>query len=117
MQTTGKLFDDFAKMANGAAGAFAGVRHEIEAIVKQRLERVLSEMDLVPREEFDAMADVARRARLEQEKLEKRVGDLEAAVEALQKKAPAKTAGGKKAVSKKTAGKSAAKKASAKKPE
>ena len=120
MQTTGKLFDDFAKMANSAAGAFSGVRHEIESAVKQRLERVLSDMDLVPREEFDAMAEVARRARLEQEKLEKRVSELESAMGVRPKKASAKKASPKTDGMKKTATstgtKSRAKKTTAKKP-
>lgn len=102
MQTTGKLFDDLAKMANGAAGAFSGIRQEMEGMVKHRMERVLADMDLVTREEFEAMADVARRARSEQEKLERRVADLEARL------------GGKKAAAKKGTAKKAARKAAAK---
>lgn len=77
MQTTGKLFDDLARVANGAAGAASGIRAEIEGIVRQRLERLLSDMDLVPRDEFEAVKAVAQKAREEQEKLEERVAALE----------------------------------------
>lgn len=99
MQTTGKFFDDFARMTGGAAGVFAGLRDEVEAMVKSRLERVLAEMDVVPRDEFDAMRAVAVKAREEQEKLEERVAALEAQVEKLSTgKAPA----GRKSAARKT---------------
>ena len=100
MQTKGKLFDDLARVANGAAGPFSGVRHEIEGIVKQRLERVLADMDLVTRDEFEAVKDVAAKARLEQEALEKRVDALESELAKARKAAPAKKARTKKAASK-----------------
>lgn len=77
MQTTGRLFDDLARVANGAAGAMSGVKDEIEQMVKARLERVLADMDLVTREEFDAVKAVATKARLEQEALTERVEALE----------------------------------------
>lgn len=100
MQTTGRLFDDIAKVANGAMGALGGVKQEAEAVVKQRAERILADMDLVPRDEFDAMADVARRAREEQEKLTAKVADLEARLAKLEgpvaKKTRAKKAAAKK---------------------
>ncbi|MDW3204235.1 MAG: accessory factor UbiK family protein [Alphaproteobacteria bacterium] len=99
MQTTGKFFDDFAKMAGGAMGALGGVKEEAEAAIRQRLERILADMDVVPRDEFDAMADVARRAREEQEKLSAKVADLEARLKKLE---GGKTAS-KKAASKKAA--------------
>ena len=87
MQTTGKIFDDFARVAGGAAGAFSGIRDEVETLVKSRLERVLADMDVVPRDEFDAIKAVAVKARAEQEKLEARVAALE---EALKNTTPAK---------------------------
>lgn len=100
MQTTGRLFDDIAKVANGAMGALGGVKQEAEAVVKQRVERILADMDLVPRDEFDAMADVARRAREEQEKLTAKVAELEARLAKLEapsaKKTRAKKAAAKK---------------------
>jgi BMFP domain-containing protein YqiC len=78
MQTENRFFDDLARVASGAMGAFAGLRSEIEALVKQRFERLLADMDLVQREEFDAVKAMAARARAEQEDLAIRVAELEA---------------------------------------
>lgn len=80
MQTTGKLFDDLARVAGGAAGALHGIRDEVEGLVKARLERVLADMDLVTREEFEAMKAVAIKAREEQERLAKELDALKAGV-------------------------------------
>jgi len=80
MQTDNRLLDDLARVAGGAMGALSGVRTEVEELVRQRLERLLSDMDLVPREEFEAVQAMAEKARLEQEGLEKRVAALEAAL-------------------------------------
>ncbi|MTI08971.1 accessory factor UbiK family protein [Curvivirga aplysinae] len=102
MQTKGKLFDDVAKVANSAAGVFSGFKGEIEGLVKDRIERMMVEMDLVTREEFDAVQAMAAKARQEQEKLAERVETLEAEVASLKKPAAKKT----------TAKKVAAKKAS-----
>lgn len=78
MQTSNRILDDLAKVANGAVASIAGVKGEIEAMIRQQLERLMSDANLVPRDEFDAMAEVARNARTEQEKLEIRVAALEA---------------------------------------
>ncbi len=80
MQVENRFLDDLARVANGAVGALSGVREEVEALVKQRIERLLADMDLVPREEFEAVKDVAAKARIEQEALEIRVAALEAAL-------------------------------------
>lgn len=80
MQVENRFLDDLARVANGAIGALSGVREEIEALVKQRMERFLADMDLVTREEFEAVKDVAAKARTEQEALEARVATLEAAL-------------------------------------
>ena len=80
MQTNNRILDDFAKVANGAVSTLVGVKSEIEASVRQQLDRLLSEMDLVPRDEFDAMKAVAIAARTEQEKQEKRIAALEAQI-------------------------------------
>ena len=77
MQTDNRFFDDMAKAASGALGSLAGLRHEIEIRVQQQLERLLGRMNLVSREEFEAMKAVAQAAREEQIKLERRVADLE----------------------------------------
>lgn len=80
MQTRNPLLDDLAKLMSGALGAAGGVREEMEARVRERLQRVLAGMDLPSREEFDAVRELASRARAEQEKLESRVAALEAAL-------------------------------------
>ena len=87
MQVDTRFLDDLARVANGAAGALSGVREEVEALVRQRAERFLADMDLVTRDEFEAIKAVAAKARLEQDALAARVAALEAAVFALQKSA------------------------------
>ena len=77
MQTENRFFDDLARVASGAVGTIANIRAEIETLIKQRLERMLSDMDLGPREEFDAVKAMAAKAREEQEVLVKRVVALE----------------------------------------
>jgi hypothetical protein len=78
MQSQNRFFDDLARVAAGAAGAVSGVRGEIEARLRDQLERVLASMDLVSREEFEAVKAMAARAREEQETLLRRVEALEA---------------------------------------
>lgn len=80
MQTTNRLLDDLARVAGGAAGVVAGVKDEIEARVRQHLERVLDGMELVSRDEFEAARAMAAEARAENERLEKRLAALEAAL-------------------------------------
>ena len=77
MQTDNRLLDDLARVANGALNTLTGMREEIETRVRERVERLLSEMDLVPREEFDAVRAMAEKARGEQEDLAARVDALE----------------------------------------
>lgn len=55
MQTNSRFFDDFARLASGALGTAQGMKTEIDNLVHQRLEKVMAKMDLVPREEFDAI--------------------------------------------------------------
>ncbi len=91
MQTRSRILDDIARLTNGAAGVASGMRDEVETLVQQRLERVLEGLDLVRREEFEAVEAVAIKAREEQEALEKRVAALEKKLAAsARKKAPAK---------------------------
>lgn len=78
MQTRNRIIDDLARVANGAASTLAGIKAEIEASIRQKVERLLADMDAVPREEFEAVKAMAAKARGEQEKLEKRVQALEA---------------------------------------
>jgi len=79
MQIDNRLLDDLARMAGGAAGALSGMRGEIESRLKQQFERILAEMDVVPRDEFEAVKAMAAKARAEQEALAKRVAALEEA--------------------------------------
>ena len=78
MQSQNRFFDDMARVAAGAVGALAGVRGEIEARLREQLERVLAGMDLVSREEFEAVKAMAAKAREEQEVLLQRIDALEA---------------------------------------
>lgn len=80
MQSSNRLLDDLAKVASGAASAVAGVREELEGLVRQRVERLIGDLDLVSRDEFDVARAMAAKARAEQEKLEQRVKALEAAL-------------------------------------
>lgn len=83
-----RFFEDIARVANGAFGAMAGVRGEVEAMVRQRMERLTAEMNLVPRDEFDAVRELAANARAAQELLEGRLLILEAKIAELTAAAP-----------------------------
>ncbi len=78
MQTENRLLDDLARVASGALGAVTGVRNELETRLKEQVERILGHMNLVRREEFDAVRAMAAKARTEQEALEARLVALEA---------------------------------------
>ena len=86
MQSQNRFFDDVARVASGAVGAISGVRDEIEARLRDQLERVLAGMDLVSREEFEATKAMAAKAREEQELLLRRIEALEARLAALGQK-------------------------------
>lgn len=87
MQTENRLLDDLARVATGALGALTGVRGEIETRMRDQFERILSRMNLVRREEFDAVQAMVANARAAQEALAERVAALEARL-AEQAKAP-----------------------------
>ena len=89
MQTSNRLFDDLARVAGGAASAMTAMKQEIDAIVRQRVERFAGDLDLVSREEFDAVRATATRARAEQERLEARVATLERRIAEMSGEAPA----------------------------
>jgi len=91
MQTQNRLLDDLARVTTGALGVAAGMRGEIEARLRDQFERVLSHMDLVTREEFDAVKAMAAKARAEQELLSERLAALEASATHAK---PAKKRGG-----------------------
>jgi BMFP domain-containing protein YqiC len=76
-QTTNRFLDEFAKLMTDAAGAADGLKREITAVVRAQSERVLNEMDVVKREEFEAVKAMAEKARAENERLEARITALE----------------------------------------
>lgn len=85
-----RLIDDVTRLANDAAAALGGVRGEIETIVKSRIERVLADLDLVRRDEFETVRQMAALAREEQESLAARLAALEEKLAAAEAKAAPK---------------------------
>jgi len=77
MQSQNRIFDDLARVAGGALGALSSLKDEIEAMVRDRMERFMSEGNFVRRDEFDVVRAMAAEARAEQERLAKRVAELE----------------------------------------
>jgi hypothetical protein len=77
MQTDNPLLDNLARFFTDAAGAAQSVRTEIDTFMRQRLERLVADMDFVPREEFEAVKAMAARARSENERLELRLAAIE----------------------------------------
>ncbi len=77
-QTDNPFLDGLAKFFTDAAGAAQSLRAEIDTFVKQRMERLVADMDFVPREEFEAVREMAAKARAENERLEARIAALEA---------------------------------------
>jgi BMFP domain-containing protein YqiC len=80
VQTTNRFFDEVARLMNDAAGVAQGVRREFETLFRNQAERFLRDLDVVKREEFEAVKDMARIAREENEALKARIGALEATV-------------------------------------
>ncbi len=92
-----RMLDEFAKLMTDAAGAAQGMRREVETAFRAQAERILNSMDLVQREEFDAVRDMALKARAENEALAARIDSLEARLEEVElrkakKAGPAATA-------------------------
>jgi BMFP domain-containing protein YqiC len=77
-QTTNRLLDEVARLMNDAAGVAQGIRREIDTLFKTQAERWLRDLDLVKREEFEAVKDMARLAREDNEALKARIAALEA---------------------------------------
>jgi BMFP domain-containing protein YqiC len=89
LATENRLFDDLARVASGALGTLNGMRGEVETRIREQVERMLDRMNLVRREEFDAVQAMAAKARQAQEEIETRVALLEARVVALESGAKA----------------------------
>lgn len=81
-QTTGRVFDEIAKLMTDAAGALQGARGEVDNAVRAKAEKVLRDLDVVQREEFDAVKAMALKAREENEELKQRIAALEARLKA-----------------------------------
>ena len=77
-----RLFDELAKLMSNAAGAAQGVRREVDLLVKSQVERVLGDLAVVQREEFEAVREMAQRAREENDQLKARIANLEAKLDA-----------------------------------
>jgi BMFP domain-containing protein YqiC len=78
-QTTNRFFDEVARLMNDAAGVASGVRREFDTLVRSQAERILRDLEMVKREEFEAVKEMARLAREENEALKARIEVLEAA--------------------------------------
>jgi BMFP domain-containing protein YqiC len=76
-QPGSRIFEDFSRLMNDASGLAAGVRREIETVVRGQVERLLAAMDVVSRDEHDAVKAMAARARDENDRLEARILALE----------------------------------------
>lgn len=74
-----RILDDFARLLTDAAGAAQGVRREVESGLRAQMERLLNSMDLVQRDEFEAVKEMALKARAENDALAARIAELEAA--------------------------------------
>ena len=77
-QGPNRIFDEFAKLMTDAAGVAQGARREVETALKSQGERLLSQMDLVQRDEFEAVKEMASRARQENEELRSEIDALKA---------------------------------------
>ena len=84
-QTSNRFLDELSKLLTDAAGAAQGLRREVETIVKAQGERILRDMDVVQREEFEAVKEMAAKARNENDELRARIAALEAALSELRK--------------------------------
>jgi BMFP domain-containing protein YqiC len=75
--TSSRFFDELAKLMSNAAGAAQGARREFDSLVRTQIERAMSGMDVVQREEFEAVKQMAAKAREENDRLQQRIDALE----------------------------------------
>ena len=76
-QTNNRILDDLAKLMTDAAGAAQGVRREVQGVMKSQVEKLLADVDVVRREEFEAVKAMAEKARAENERLAARLAEME----------------------------------------
>ena len=101
-QGPSRLFDEFAKLMTDAAGVAQGARREVEGAMRSQAERFMMQMDLVQRDEFEAVKEMASKARLENEALRAEIEELKAMVEKSAKKPAAKKPAARKPAARKT---------------
>jgi BMFP domain-containing protein YqiC len=87
-QTSNRFFDEIARLMNDAAGVASGVRREFDTVFRNQADRILRELDVVKREEFEAVKDMARLAREENDSLKARIAALEAKLAASSQGSP-----------------------------
>src|SRR5664279_3336527 len=88
-QTSNRIFDEMARLMNDAAGVAQGVRREFDTLFRAQAERILRDLDVVQREEFEAVKEMARLAREENEALKSRIAALEGRLSAKKGASPA----------------------------
>jgi len=76
-QTTNRFFDELGRLMNDAAGAAQGMKREVDTVIRNQAEKILNDLDIVKREEFEAVKEMARLAREENEALKARIAVLE----------------------------------------
>jgi len=84
-QSSNRFLDELAKLMTDAAGAAQGMRREVETLMRAQGERILRDLDVVQREEFEAVKEMAARAREENERLAQRLAQLESEIATLRK--------------------------------
>jgi BMFP domain-containing protein YqiC len=89
-----RVFDDLAGLAGGALSVLVGLREEAESVLRARLDEAIAALDLVRREEFEAVKEMAANARAGQEAAEARLAEAMARIEALEARLPSAPAGG-----------------------
>ncbi len=82
-QTTGRVFDEIARLMTDAAGALQGARGEVDNVMRSKAEKILRDLDIVQREEFEAVRLMATKAREENEELRAEIRELRAELDAL----------------------------------
>jgi BMFP domain-containing protein YqiC len=89
--TSSRFFDELAKLMTNAAGAAQGLRRELDTIVQNQVERVLNNLEVVKRDDFEAVRAMAQKAREENDRLAVRIADLESRLSAARQDSPAST--------------------------
>lgn len=87
-QTSNRMFDEFARLMTDAASVAQGVKREAETVFRSQAERLIAELDLVKREDFEVVREMASKARAENEALKARIAALEAKLSGEDAKTP-----------------------------